>query len=82
MFTNFATDKQDYSPFRYCKKLSNVVIGNSVKSIGEYAFANTGLSKIDIPNSVTIICDYAFNECLSLAEVNMGDSMTVRNCLH
>lgn len=52
----FFVDDSSYSP-----KIKTVTIGNSVTSIGEYAFKNcTGLTSITIPDSVESIGSSAF----------------------
>ncbi len=46
------------------------VIPDSVKVIGKGAFCGRiGLEKINIPLSVTEICDYAFLDCMNLAQI-------------
>ena len=68
--------------------MANVTIGNSVTSIGQYAFAQCGLINATIPNSVTSIGDYAFWNCPSLGSVTIGNSVTTigfetfDTCLH
>ena len=60
-----STKYYGYSPFYDQYKLKSVTIGNSVTSIGNYAFSDcTGLTSITIPNSVTSIGDYAFSYCI------------------
>ena len=50
-----------YSPFYYQSTLTEITIGNTVTSIGNYAFYNcSGLTSITIPNSVTSINKSAF----------------------
>ena len=57
--------------------IENVVIGEGVTSIGDYAFYNcTLLTTITIPNSVTSIGDYAFFCCTSLATIAIPNSVT------
>ena len=57
--------------------VKTVVIGDSVTSIGNYAFNNcTGLTSITIPDSVTSIGDYAFSGCTGLTSVTIGNSVT------
>ena len=52
-------------------KIKTVTIGNSVTSIGNYAFDGcTGLTSITIPNSVTKIGAYAFENCTGLTRIN------------
>ena len=54
-----------------------MVIGNSVTTIGDYAFSwCTSLTSVIIPDSVTTIGDYAFSGCWSLTSVVIGDSVT------
>ena len=50
--------------------MNKVTIGNSVKSIGSWAFSScTSLTAITIPNSVTSIGDETFYNCRSLEHV-------------
>lgn len=63
--------------FRYCDTLVSVTIGNSVTSIGNYAFADCwSLSSVTIGNSVTFISNYSFYNCDSLISINFPDSVT------
>lgn len=47
--------------FSNCKSLTNVYLPNSIKTIGEWAFAGSNLYGIVIPNSVNTISHYAFS---------------------
>lgn len=65
----------------------SVIIPNSVKSIGEEAFACCyNLESITIPNSVTSIEERAFRDCPDLTSVTISNSVkriengTFRNC--
>ena len=52
-------------------------IGNSVTSIGQYAFYDcSGLTSVTIGNSVTSIGEYAFSVCSGLTSVTIGNSVT------
>ena len=51
-----------------------MTIGNSVTSIGDYAFQYCkALTSVTIGNSVTSIGEYAFEYCFSLTSVNISD---------
>ena len=56
----------------------NSVIPNSVRGIGEYAFAGcTGLTELTLPDSVTSIGDCAFRGCSGLTELALPNSVRV-----
>ena len=56
------------------EKLTELVIPNSVTSIGDYAFyAHSGLTSVEIPNSVTSIGERAFASCSGLTSVIIED---------
>lgn len=56
--------------FRWCTRLTSVIIGNSVTSIGQDVFYDCkSLTSIVIPDSVTSIGTQAFSNCSSLREV-------------
>ena len=76
-------DMYDWSYDSYAPWDSNrssvktVVIGDSVTSIGKYAFYKcTGLTSVTIPDSVTSIGGSAFRYCESLTSVTIPDSVT------
>ena len=63
--------------FQNCYNLTSVTISDTVKEIGENAFADCkDLESIKIPASVTKIDAYAFKGCTSLTEVIIPDRVT------
>ena len=57
--------------------IKEVILKNSVTSIGEYAFSDcSSLTSVTIPNSVTSIGEYAFSGCSSLTSVTIPNGVT------
>ena len=61
--------------FSTCYDLIKVVIPNSVTKIGFYAFSNTGLTEVVIPNSVTLIDEGAFDSCFELTDLTISNGV-------
>ena len=85
IFSNIITefifgDSVEHIPGKLCyrlDKLTSVTIGNSVMSIGSYAFSYcSSLTSITIPNSVTSIGNNTFAGCTSLTAINIPNSIT------
>lgn len=57
-------------------KLTNIVIPNGITSIGTYAFDNTGLVELSLPDSVNSVGRSAFSECEKLTKVKWSLGMT------
>ena len=51
------------------------VIPNSVTAIGREAFVNLGIKEIQIPGSVKVIGENAFNSCHNLTEVSFPEGL-------
>ena len=79
-FYNISSNPMVYADNLYINgKLlqGELIIPNSVTSLGDYAFYNCkGLTSATIGNSVTRIGDSAFSNCSSLISVTIGDSVT------
>jgi len=65
----------DYA-FIYLYSLDEIVIPDSVISIGANAFSSLRITEITIPDSVTSIGDEAFFECTLLKSVTLGKNVT------
>ncbi len=63
--------------YSYSIYIKTIKIGNSVTTIGNYAFKYCdSLTSVTIPHSVTTIGNYAFFSCDSLTSVTIPDSAT------
>lgn len=62
--------------FLGCRKLTSVIIPNSVLSIGKKAFAGCGLSSIAIPDNVKSIGINAFGGCRAMKFISIGNGVT------
>ena len=62
--------------YSYRSSIKSVTIGNSVNSIGDFAFEGcSGLNSITIPDSVNSIGDSAFSGCSGLNSITIPDSV-------
>ena len=62
--------------FRWDDPLTNIIIPNSVTSIGNFAFEGCSLVGVTIPNSVTSIEYGAFDKCYSIRNIRIEDGNT------
>ena len=58
-------------------QVTEYVIGDSIKNIGEYAFSACNITSITIPVNVTEIGNYAFSNCNYLTSVNINSNSVV-----
>ena len=67
----------DNEAFSGCYNLTNIILPNSITTIGSNTFNNcNSLTSIIIPNSVTSIGDYVFEYCGNLENVIIGSGVT------
>ena len=63
----------DFAAFRYCSRLTDVTIPDTVTSIGPYAFQGcSNLKSVSIPDSVVSIGEQAFVDCGKLASFSVS----------
>lgn len=51
-----------------------------LKTIGDYAFSGTSLTRISLPDSVELIGNYAFKDCRNLESINIPKSLKYIGC--
>ena len=74
---DYANFNSNYWTVLYWQNITQVVIGNEVTSIGNYAFSGCSyLTSIIIPESVTSIGSGAFWNCNGLTSVTIPNSVT------
>jgi hypothetical protein len=62
--------------FRDCTNLTNVVLPESIRHLGQNAFKNTGLTNITYPKGLTYDGGSAFGDCSNLTDVIIEDGAT------
>ena len=62
--------------FADCGRLRTVTLPSTITAIGRYAFSKTGISKVDIPNTVTTLGGACFADCTSLTSVVIGSRVS------
>lgn len=64
------------SAFRDCKSLTSITLEKGLKTIDSYAFCNTNVDKLDVPEGVTQIAAASFMDCKNLASVNIPSTVS------
>lgn len=57
---------------------TNILIPSFIKHIASYAFENSKIENITIPNNVITICEGAFNHCEKLQNVKFEEESKLR----
>jgi len=70
----------DEYAFYGCELLTSVTLPEGLKTIGKYAFRNTGLTELRIPDSVTFIGEYAFYNTELAGELRIPGSVHIEEC--
>ena len=81
-----AVEKMGSYTFNNAKSLKEVSFAEGAKTIGEYTFANTGVSKVTLGDGLTKIARGAFYNCNALREITLPETvkeigmMAFQNC--
>lgn len=59
--------------FNDCRKLTGIVLPDSLLEIGQYAFSHTNIASMTIPSSVVTISQYIFSGNTALTSLIFGD---------
>ena len=62
--------------FRGCNRMKEVVLPESVTSIGYAAFFGSGITSINLPDGITSIGNSAFDDCYYLESINIPAGIT------
>ncbi len=73
---SFVVTSIGMNAFSYISYLIDIKIPSSVTTIGERAFADTGLTSITIPEGVTVISQYMLQNCANLETVQILGNVT------
>lgn len=63
------------SYFRNCIGLERITVLEGVKEIGGFCYLSN-LKEVSLPESLQVISQYAFAECISLVRINIPDGVT------
>lgn len=65
--------------FYNCNNFNPATLSAELNSLGSYAFYNSGITEVSIPEKVTIINSYAFSSCKQLQKVTLPGTITQIN---
>ena len=66
-----------YNPYYFLINANgSTIIHKDTKVIGSYAFANSNISSVTIPDGIISIRDYAFNNCRNLTSITIPSSVS------
>lgn len=65
-----------YNAFFCCSSLSKINLPNELERIGSMAFDSTGLTSVDIPDSVNCMDWAAFRNCTNLKSAKIGKGLS------
>lgn len=69
-------NKIGYGAFASTSSLDCINIPDGVTDIGIGAFSNSGISSIVIPQGMTSLRDYLFDQCTRLADIRLPENLT------
>ena len=75
IFENITLKKISADMFSGCSALSSIALPDSVTEIEKYAFFETGLRNIQLPEKLTLIGAYAFCNCKNLEQVQLPSQL-------
>lgn len=75
IFENTVLEKISDGAFSGCSALSSIALPDSVTEIEKYAFFETGLRNIQLPEKLMLIGAYAFCNCKNLEQVQLPSQL-------
>ena len=70
-YTGYVGKKSFFS----CENLTDVVLPNGVKSLGDYAFSGSALGRVVVPATIMAIGKGAFSNCTAMEQVVLWDGV-------